>query len=263
MKLMYNLTVYNSLYRLPAFVLLVTALVSTSVEAGPQEELRGVKKEIREKQHLIKKTRKVEETVSSELKDIMLSLNRKESELKQLDHDLVTVEGSIARTGLEIERGTKEAQQKQLQIERRLTSLYKAGELGTVRMFFSAESFPQMAENIRYMRSVLEQDKRIFTDYSKKIEELRQLKLRLEQDATRKERLKGTIASKKKEIEEEKSKKSSYLDKVRQDRQSHESSLKELQANATKLQQMLDRLEALSRRKAAEKHDPAAGRWRR
>lgn len=260
MKLMYNLTVYNSLYRLPAFVLLVTALVSTSVEAGPQEELRGVKKEIREKQHLIKKTRKVEETVSSELKDIMHSLNRKESELKQLDHDLVTVEGSIARTGLEIERGTKEAQQKQLQIERRLTSLYKAGELGTVRMFFSAESFPQMAENIRYMRSVLEQDKRIFTDYSKKIEELRQLKLRLEQDATRKERLKGTIASKKKEIEEEKSKKSSYLDKVRQDRQSHESSLKELQANATKLQQMLDRLEALSRRKAAEKHGPAAKR---
>ena len=229
-------------------------------EASPQEELRGVKKEIREKQHLIKKTRKVEETVSSELKEIMQSLNRKESELKQLDHDLLTVEGAISRTGREIEQVTGEAQQKQLQIERRLRSLYKAGEFGAIRMFFSAESFPQMAENIRYMRSILEQDKRIFTEFNQKIEELRQLKIRLEQDAARKERLKGSIASKKKEIEEEKLKKSDYLNKVRKDRQTHESSLKELQANAAKLQQMLERLEAASRRKAAEKKDPAAKR---
>lgn len=248
------------LNRISTVVLLFMVLAAKSAEASPQEELRGVKKEIREKQHLINKTRKVEEAVSGELKDIMLSLDRKESELKQLDRDLATAEGSIERTGLEIEKVTIEAQQKQLQIERRLTSLYKAGELGTLRMFFSAESFPQMAENIRYMRSVLEQDKRIFSEYNQKINELRQLKLRMEQEAARKERLKGNIASKKKEIEEEKTKKTSYLSKVRQDRQSHESSLKELQANAAKLQQMLDRLEALSRRKSAQKHDPAAKR---
>jgi len=228
--------------------------------ASPQDELSGVKKEIREKQHLIKKTRKVEQVVSSELQEITHSLNRKESELKQLDRDLLSVEGSIARTGQEIERVTLEAKQKQIQIERRLTSLYKAGELGAVRMFFSAESFPQMAENIRYMRSVLEQDKRIFAEYNQKIEELRQLKQRLEQDATRKEHLKGNIASKKKEIEQDKQKKTSYLSKVREDRQGYEKTLKELQANASKLQAMLDRLEAQSRRKAAQKHDPAAQR---
>jgi murein hydrolase activator len=242
-------------------VLLAFPVISQiPVDASPQEELRGVKKEIRDKQNLIKKTRKVEETISSELQEIVQSLNRKESELKQLDRDLLTAEGGIERTGREIEQVTVEAQQKQLQIERRLTSLYKAGELGMVRMFFSADSFPQMAENIRYMRSVLEQDKQIFSEYNKKIDELRQLKLRLEQDALRKERLKGNIALKKQEIEQQKLKKTSYLGKVRQDRQSHESSLKELQANAAKLQQMLTRLEALSRRKAAEKHDPTAKR---
>ena len=250
--------------RIPAFAILIVASlpiilgITSTVRANPQDELRGVKKEIKEKQHLIKNTRKVEAAVSSELQEIIRSLDRKESELKQLDRDLQTVEGSLGRTGTEIKRVTEEAQQKQVQIERRLTSLYKAGELGAVRMFFSAESFPQMAENIRYMRSVLGQDKRIFAEYNQKIEELRQLKLRLEQDATRKERLKGNISSKKKEIEQDKQKKSSYLSKVRQDRQGYEASLKELQANATKLQTMLNRLEAQSRRKAAVKHDPAA-----
>lgn len=240
---------------------ILVLLCSTSyVIAGPQDDLRGVKKEISEKQHLIKKTLKVEQSVSSDLQKIVHSLSRKELELKQLDRDLKTVEGSIDKTSKEIERTTIEAQHKQVQIERRLTSLYKAGELGALRMFFSAESFPQMAENIRYMRSVLEQDKRIFAEYNQKIEELRQLKLRMEQDAARKERLKGNIASKKKEIEQDKQNKSSYLSKVRQDRQGYETSLKELQANASKLQAMLNRLEAQSRRKAAEKHDPSAKR---
>jgi septal ring factor EnvC (AmiA/AmiB activator) len=229
-------------------------------KASPQDELRGVNKEIREKQHLIKKTRKVEQVVSSELQEIIHSLNRKESELKQLDRDLLSVESGITQTGLEINQVTLEAQQKQIQIERRLTSLYKAGELGAVRMFFSAESFPQMAENIRYMRSVLEQDKRVFAEYNQKIEELRQLKLRLEQDALRKERLKGNIASKKNEIKQDKQKKAHYLTKVREDRKGYETSLKVLQANAAKLQTMLDRLEAQSRRKAAQRRDPAAQR---
>lgn len=242
---------------LSQLLLLVTVL---PVFASPQDELRGVKREISEKQKLISKTRKVEQAVSSELQEINRSLAKKESELKQLDHELLSVEATLSNTGQEIDRVTEEARQKQLLIERRLVSLYKAGELGAVRMFFSAESFPQMAENIRYMRSVLEQDKLIFAEYHKKIDELRQLKQRLEQEAGRKERLKGNIASKKKEIEQDRLKKTGYLSKVRQDRQGHEASLKELQANASRLQAMINRLEELSRRKAAEKRDPGAKR---
>lgn len=228
--------------------------------ASPHDELRGVRQEIRKKQQLITTTRKVEQAVSSELQEINRSLAIKESELKRLDQELASVETTINGTTQEIDRVTEEARQKQLLIERRLVSLYKAGELGAVRMFFSAESFPQMAENMRYMRSILEQDKRIFAEYHKKIDELHHLKQRLEQEANRKERLKGSIVSKKREIEQERLKKSGYLSKVRQDRQGHESSLKELQANAARLQTMINRLEELSRRKAAEKRDPGARR---
>lgn len=233
-------------------IMLLTGIVLAST---PHDELRGVRREIREKQTLLRKTKKVEAAVSQELQEILKNLDRKESELKQLDRDLVTVEGAIGRTEQEVTRVTEEAQAKQRQIERRLTALYKAGELGAVRMFFSAESFPQMAENIRYMRSVLDHDKRIFAEYNQKLEELRQLKQRLEQDATRKEQLKGTIASKKKEIEQEKQKKASYLSKVQGDRKSYEQSIKELQANAARLQNMMKRLEAESRRRAFQKQE--------
>lgn len=234
-------------------LLVLTLLTGVVLASSPQDELRGVRREIREKQTLLKKTKKVEAAVSQELQEILKNLERQEAELKQLDRDLTSVEGAISRTQLEVARVTEEAQLKQRQIERRLTALYKAGELGAVRMFFSAESFPQMAENIRYMRSVLEHDKRIFAEYNQKLDELRQLKARLEKDATRKERLKGTIASKKQEIEQEKQKKASYLSKVQGDRKSYEQSIKVLQANAARLQNMMERLEAESRRRAFQK----------
>ena len=260
MKLPVSVLMNNAAIRTGGGLLLMCALAAPLAAATPHDELRGVKKEIREKQHQIRKTKKVEEAVSGELQEIVRSLNRKESELKQLDRDLVSVDGGIARTNQEIERVSAEAKQKQLLIERRLVSLYKAGELGAVRMFFSAESFPQMAENMRYMRSVLEQDKRVFSEYNQKIEELRQLKVRLEQEAGRKERLKVSIASKKREIEQEKQNKADYLSRVRKDRQGQEASLKELQANAAKLQSMINRLEEQSRRKAAVRRDASAQR---
>ncbi|HQB39912.1 MAG TPA: peptidoglycan DD-metalloendopeptidase family protein, partial [Deltaproteobacteria bacterium] len=88
-----------------------------------------------------------------------------------------------------------------------------------------------------------------------KIDELRQLKTVLERDAQRKERVKENIALKKREIEQEKNNKAAYLLKVRNDRMAHEKSLKQLQANASRLQNMLDRLERLSRQKHLAKAD--------
>jgi septal ring factor EnvC (AmiA/AmiB activator) len=238
-----------------ACILLLLSLAGNAQGENPRDELKGVKQEIKAKKQLLTKTRKVEAVVSTELQEINRNLVQKEADLGRLDRDLKGVESSLDRTGREIVRVTDEANRKKQEIEHRLASLYKAGELGAVRMFFSAESFPQMAENIRYMRSILDNDKKIFAEYDQKIVELRKLKADLERDAAAKSRIKAGIAVKKLEIEEEKSKKAAYLIKVRQDRASYEKSLKELQANAARLQAMMERLEALSRRKLSSRHE--------
>ncbi|OGT98610.1 MAG: peptidase M23 [Geobacteraceae bacterium GWB2_52_12] len=228
-------------------------LVHTPAARGEntKDQLKGVKQEIKAKKQLISKTRKVEAVVSTELVKINQSLEQKKADLGKLDRDLRGVESSLDRTGEDIQRTTEEANRKKQEITGRLVSLYKAGEFGVLRMFFSAESFPSMAENIRYMRSIVENDKKIFVEYNQKLEELRRLKTDLERDAVKKERIKQGIALKKQEIENEKNKKATYLAKVRQDRTGYEKSLKELQANASRLQSMLNRLEALSRQKQA------------
>lgn len=234
---------------------LLMMVASLALAQNPKDELSGVKREIKAQKQLITKTRKVEAVISTELQEILRNLEKKESDLGRLGRDLRGVESSLDRTGREIQKVTEEASRKRMEIERRLSSLYKAGELGALRMFFSAESFPQLAENIRYMRSILENDKRIFIEYNQKIDQLKRLKEDLERDALKKARIMSGIEQKKREIEEDKSKKAAYLGKVRQDRKSYEASLKELQVNAGRLQVMITRLDALSRRKLSSSHE--------
>lgn len=241
-----KITVYIS-------VLLMT-LASLVFAQNPKDELSGVKRAIKAKKQLISKTRKVEAVISTELQEILRNLERKESDLGRLSNDLRGVETDLDRTGRDIQKVSEEAGRKRLEIDRRLSSLYKAGELGALRMFFSAESFPQLAENIRYMKSIIENDKRIFFEYDQKIDQLKGLKANLERDALKKERIMTGIEQTKREIEKEKNKKSVYLGKVRQDRKSYETSLKELQTNASRLQAMITRLNALSRRKLSSRN---------
>ena len=234
---------------------LLMVVASVAWAQTPKDELSGVKQEIKAQKQLITKTRKVEAVISTELQGILQNLEQKKSDLGRLGRDLRGVESSLDHTGRDINQVTEEASRKRIEIERRLSSLYKAGELGALRMFFSAESFPQLAENIRYMKSILDNDKRIFIEYNQKIDQLKGLKADLERNALKKERIMTGIEQKKQEIEAEKGKKAAYLGKVRQDRKSYETSLKELQVNASRLQAMITRLEALSRRRLSSRHE--------
>lgn len=244
---------------------LMLAVVCTTASADVRDDLHGIKQEIRQKKTELKKNKKIEKQVSVELTQIERNLKQKELSLKHLGNDLLKVEQVLGKTGREIALVTNEAEKKRDQIRRRLISLYKAGELGSARMFFASESFPQLLENQRYMQAVLRGDQALFSEYSAKIEQLRGLKNDLERDLVKKEKIIGNIASKKIEIEEEKAKKASFLSKVKEKSRDQQASIRELELNARRLQSMIERLEANSRKgytqKSAKKktlgeHDP-------
>jgi murein hydrolase activator len=241
-----------------AFIIAALALAG-SATADVNEDLRGIHKEIKEKRRLLRKTSRVETEVSRELGQIEKNLLDKETSLKSLGRNLGEVENQIGRTKREIERARNEAERKKQQIQVRISSLYKAGEIGGARMFFSSGSLPQMVENLRYMRSVVENDRRLFAEYAARIERLGVLKGSLERDALRKEKIKASIELKKKEIEVEKEKKATYLAQVRSDKKSYQASIRELEANARRLQAMVEKLEARRRKSYTAKRKSSVG----
>jgi septal ring factor EnvC (AmiA/AmiB activator) len=216
--------------------------------ADVNEQLQGIRKEIREKKLLLKKNRKVETKVSGELENIGKSLQEKETALALLMCDLKGVESTLQRTRSEIETVRADAERKKEQIKQRLSAIYKAGEIGGARVLFSAESFPQMMDSIRYMKAVLDNDRNLFSEYKTRIERLNSLRSSLEGDLQRKEKIRENIEVKKEEIEAEKKEKSAYLGKIREDKKTYLASLRELEANARRLQVMVERLEARARK---------------
>lgn len=240
--------------RLLFITALLLSLAAHPVCADVNDELRGINKELKEKKLLLKKTRKVENQVSSELGQIEKRLHEKEANLATLGRELKEVENLLERTRRETETVKGEAERKQHQIRVRLSALYKGGEIGAARMFFASESFPQMAENLRYMKSILANDRKLFAEYNSKIDRLGELKETLERDAVRKEKIKANIELNKREIEDEKRKKASYLVKVKADKRSYLVSIRELEANARRLQAMVEKLEAKNR-KSYTKHN--------
>jgi len=228
------------------FLILLTSVGAWCADV--KEELQGINKEIREKRLLLKNTRKVETQVNVELQKIGKELQGKEASLAALQHEMKGAESSLIRTSQEIEAVREDAERKKQQINQRLCALYKAGEIGGVRVFFSSESFPQMMENMHYMKAVLTNDRNLFGEYNSRIERLKLLKSSLEGDVEQKEKIKINIESKKHEIEEVKEGKAAYLRKLGEDKKTYLASLKELQANARRLQTMVERLEAKSRK---------------
>ncbi|ACM21003.1 zinc metalloendopeptidase M23 domain protein [Geotalea daltonii FRC-32] len=229
-------------------LVLIYLLLPFQCLADVKDDLQGINREINQKKSLLNKTKKVETKVSGELQQIEKNLQEKETNLLSLGRDLRGVENNLGRIKGQIESVEAEAFRKKQQINSRISALYKAGDAGNIRIFFSSGSFSQMMENLRYMKAVLENDRKLFTDYQAKMEQLRLLKTELEHDQANKERIRSKMEAKRLEIAEEKKIKTGLLLKVREDKQGYIVSLKKLQANAKRLQSMVERLEARSRK---------------
>lgn len=239
----------------PIIFILLLLIATDRGQADVRDDLKGIHNQIKEKQQLLKQTKKVETKVSSELVQIEKNLKEKESSLVHLKGELQVVESGVSIAGRQIQELLTELEKKKTQINRRVSSLYKSGEMGSVRIFFTSASIPEVLENRRYMRAVLEQDRKLFQDYGDRLKELQGLKDSLEKEALRKERLSAKIKTKKQEIEAEKQRKAEYLSKVRLEKKGYQASLQDLQANARRLQSMVERLEARSRKSYTQKDD--------
>jgi len=230
-------------------LILISCLATSAWSADAKKQLQGIKKEISEKKRLITKTTQVENVVTSELAKIDQSLRIREQNLAELNRNMKSVEKGLEKTRTEIDSVVKDVEGRKLLIQNRLVAVYKAGEVGNIRFLFSSESLPQMLENLRYMKALLENDRQMVAEYNERIAKLKDLKAGLEQDVRRKESIKQSIVVKKQEIEAEKENKASYLQKIREDKKSYIASLQGLEANSRRLQSIVAKLEAASRQR--------------
>jgi septal ring factor EnvC (AmiA/AmiB activator) len=236
----------------------IICILTSAWGADVNQQLRGITNEIKQKKQLINKTARVENVVSGELANIDQNLKEKQKSLNRLNRDLKQTERIINQTSKQIEDTKVDVENKKIQIQKRLISIYKSGNVSNIRFYFSAETFPEMLEDIRYTKSLVDHDKKMLAEYKDKINRLSTLQNKLQSDNRNKEKIRANIVLKKKEIEAEKEKKAQYLVKIQHDKKRYQESLRELEANSRRLQSIIRRLEAASRKRAIKEREKAA-----
>lgn len=152
--------------------------------------LKDLDKQIKEKQAELKKGKKKE-------KEMMDSIVDLEEKIGELDGEIVSAEADLAELTEELEKAEKKVKKQNKNLNLRLRSMYKNGNIGFLDVLLNSGSFTDFLTNLDMVQRILKNDEEVLSDLKeshdliekkkKEVEEL-QADLTIAQETARVER---------------------------------------------------------------------------
>lgn len=241
-------SVFNNAFALFSLFTLVTvpqllAANETDLQKG-RKELQGIRTEIREKKKGLAEVGKKEKGLLTEIERINKRLNGLEADERRLDREIIVTEKRLQEKSIAISDLRLEMERKKRLLSKRLVFLYKSGDAGYLKFLLSSEEGSTEADRkYRYMTRVAAHDRDLIRGYGRDVASLSMQMEGIRADKEEFERLEKELSKKRVEIKREKEERDRLLSEVRKEKMQYKESLKELEANARSLQQLLKRLE--------------------
>jgi len=185
------------------------------------------------------------------LLDVIESLDRTASllarELATARREAAEAETELARIELEAAALERQLRATERAMSRRAVALYRAGDLGTVRMLFSANGLPEFLSRVSSLRLLLEHDADLLARHQAESQALEAARVRYGQSAERLVVAEQELAARQEEIAAEQVRRRRVVARLHSDRARERSALVELEKAAQALEETLTRLGADSR----------------
>jgi len=193
------------------------------------------------------------------------NLATKQSAEKKLLHDLSVVKSSIAKIDSRIDSIKREKKKivKQIatahnehkqakervkvlsrQVNKRLVALYKEGETGPLKLFFSSASPMELVQQYQYLTRILEHDRVLLSEFRTVLEKQAAKKIKLERLQSQQKDLLEEEQQNKNEVAEAEKLYSKILKRVQKDKTQLSEQLEQLKARAQRLEQLIKQLDA-------------------
>ncbi len=130
-----------------------------------QKQLRLVSERIEKAEKSLKDTSQTELDLSRELALLKKNLQRIDVRLKALKNEQSQIRRKIQEQRQAINLSQKTVDKSRSSLEKRLVVLYKEGDIGPLKILFSAESPTEMAQQYHYLTRVLARDNELLDDY--------------------------------------------------------------------------------------------------
>lgn len=214
---------------------------SPQLEKG-KKELQDIRTEISEKRKGLAEAGKKEKGILAEIEKIDRGLHALESEERKMDREIISLEKGLREKTSDISALRLETQRKKALLYKRLVFMYKSGEAGYLKLLLSSESLTDSGRKYKYLVSIASNDRELIKEYGR---DVANLSIQMEGIRAGKEKLEQVekeLATKRVEIKKERGERDRILASVRKDKHRYKESLKELEANARSLQNLLERL---------------------
>ncbi len=208
-----------------------------------KDKLTKLKKEIENQTKILNKMGRKEYSNLKKKRILDGQLKIKERELKIYNWNLKINKNNVSSLSKKITQGEKQVYLQQKNLGRRLRSIYKEGDLFSIKLLFSSEDFTDLLRRAKYLDSIMAYDKFIFSNYEKELANFYNKKEVLLNAKGQLDLYKNSAITKKKEIVKEKEKKKQFLVRLSKEKKINKLLREELVHSSKKLNQLISRLE--------------------
>ena len=225
--------------------------------ASADRDLEGIKKKIDLEKRVLSQVNKKEGSVIQSLSQVESDLERKNKQLKQSGARLEVLVSELQRKEAEALRMRESLEQRKAYLARRAEALYRWQRSGSPLVIFNGDlSLSSLLKRKYYLQRTVAFDREMvhsLTEQAMHQERLAQELARKRQDVDDHRR---DLAQVKEAVQKDAQKKRELLASIREEKESRQRALKDLEQAAVRLQRMI---EEISRRSAAKSKEASAG----
>lgn len=219
-----------------SFILVISMMGGIVLAVNSAElsnKLEQSNNNIQKKENQINQVKQQQDSVLDEIEAIDLEINESEKELDKIQEQINGLNNKIKSKEKEIEDAQKKMIEENILLQKRVRAMYENGETGHMKMLLDSENVIDFVKRYEITGQIVEADKRLVEDLTKRSQEIQCQKLELEDD--------------KLVIEIARKQESANKNKLATSRGAKNSRLKLLEKNEKELQKQLDREIAASK----------------
>lgn len=226
------------------FLLLLTpTLVCSSLGfAQSKKELKQIEKKLEIEREALRETLLKKSSVLDVLEDLQKKLASLDSGLKKIRNDLSALNQEISAIQAQVSLKEKSLEKTREQSQKRLVTLYKMGEMGGLKVLFSAHSFTDLVRRSYQLNYVLKDDIKVIRDFDGQLKELFQVQEKLESERRKRAEKEKELRGSEEDLQQHLKQKREIFATIANEEDVHRRYISELEEARGRLESLLNRL---------------------
>ncbi|WP_139903892.1 murein hydrolase activator EnvC family protein [Clostridium thermarum] len=230
-------------------VFILAVMLPVKVFADELKDAKGqleeAKKSITENKEKLKDIQAEQKSTEEQLKSLDSKMNEISDEIDKLRSSIDLTSEEIENIRAEIEAKLIEIEEQQELLDKRLSAMYKRGNLGYLSVIFTSADFSELLQRTIYVEKIAATDKKLIESIIENKRQFEDKKEGLEVKKAQLEEAKAISAQKLAELDKQSDEKKSFMKKLENDKAAYEKLIEEEEAAAKALKEKIKKLEAI------------------